>query len=100
MTSKITYETGENMLSMNICYDELIPRFCRHDITTPEINKDYYRNFAAEPVFPGSCAIVINVDGVNIHDIEDVFCDHDTDDGRLFDDPDVEDPWDMEDDYY
>lgn len=52
----------------------------RHDIDTPEINKDYYKKFSAAPVFPAPRTVVIDVDFGNI--------DHDSD--PFLDEPDMD----------
>jgi hypothetical protein len=56
----------------------------RHEIAAPDINKDYYRNFAAEPAFPAPCTIALEIE----------FAD------ALIDDDDFPDADDYEDDYY
>lgn len=60
----------------------MLLRSHRHEITTPEVDKDYYKKFGAEPTFPAPCTVMLDVDIV---------------DGHTFDDPDIDDPWDIED---
>jgi len=56
----------------------------KHEITAPDVNKDYYRNFAAEPARPTPCLIALEFESADAH----------------IDDDDFSDPDDYEDDYF
>ena len=59
--SKLTYQPGE-ILCPYFASRHVTNSVSRHEITTPEINKDYFKTFAAEPSFPAPISVVLPFD--------------------------------------